>query len=70
MGFYHKETELTNRCARLSGLINALTNMLVVSHDAPRAEGARAEAKRRGEACLARTGVHKAWNGTPLTLRA
>jgi len=35
-----------------AGLINALTKMLVVSHEAKR------------------SGVHKAWNGTPLALRA
>ena len=31
-----------------TGLINVLMEMLVVSHEAPRAEGARAEAKRSG----------------------
>jgi len=45
-----------------AGLINALTKILVVSHEAPRAEGARAEAKR--------SGVQKARNGTLLALRA
>jgi hypothetical protein len=50
-----------------SGLINALMKMLVVSHEALRAEGLGPKGTRAG---AKRRGVPKAQNGTLLALRA